>query len=427
MLNHAHYLKSIPLYRKQAEEGGYGQKADVEAIISGLMLDADVFKSYEQSWLDNGDYTAMTRWLSGIFHRRLKSDMSGVSTIDGWIERLAGDGVHVVYSSGTSGAFSFIPRELRDWDLSRTANISCLASLFVRRLKEALPPMMMRLVLRTGMGALARLAGKRGLPDFDAAFLGFRHGHMGNQVLIEELVPLFHQCYYLYDMTVTGSALRCARRGASSDEEHRLVMELQDEVSGRREEAYQRLIGDMRTSVDAGRKVFLFGAPYQFKELCDVAGTCGEELTLPTGSLIFFGGGWKTFAGEAIERSTLEELLQNVLGVPKEMVFEGYSMTEINMLMLRCPQGLFHIPPLIEAVVLDDELRPLRGTDVRGAFGFMDPLALSYPGFIVTSDHVHMVEEVCGCGLAGPAIKEIGRLPGSEVKGCGGIMGSMTA
>jgi long-chain-fatty-acid---luciferin-component ligase len=107
------------------------------------------------------------------------------------------------------------------------------------------------------------------------------------------------------------------------------------------------------------------------------------------------------------------------------MVLEGYSMTEINMLMMRCEHGRFHIPPIIEPVIFNEELEPLEGSALKGAFGFLDPLASSYPGFIISNDYVHLVEGVCGCGLAGPAITEIGRLSGSEIKGCGGIMASM--
>ena len=100
-------------------------------------------------------------------------------------------------------------------------------------------------------------------------------------------------------------------------------------------------------------------------------------------------------------------------------------MTEINTLLLRCEHGRFHIPPIIEPVILDEELNPLEGKDNRGAFGFLDPLAVSYPGFIISGDYVHMIDGECDCGLTGPAITEIGRMPGSEVKGCGGIMGSL--
>jgi len=152
-----------------------------------------------------------------------------------------------------------------------------------------------------------------------------------------------------------------------------------------------------------------------------------RRLELKKGSFVLFGGGWKSFTGDAISRETLVDMLADALNIPPEMILEGYSMTEINTLMLRCEYGRFHIPPVIEPVIFNEELKPLNGNDVKGAFGFLDPLAASYPGFIISGDHVHMIDGECGCGLSGPAITEIGRLPGIEVKGCGGIMGSMQA
>jgi len=426
-LNHGHYFREIPAYRRLVLEEGYNETADLAAIKKHLMFSADIFKSYDQAWLDDGDFARMTRWLSGIFHRHIDIDVSGVKTIDEWIERLGAAGVHVVYSSGTSGAFSFVPREKPDWELSRTANIACLAPLLASRIGGAFSGRLMKSATRLiSPEALAQLA-SRGLPGFDAAFLGFRRGRMGNQALIEELAPLFSHYYFLYDMEITGTALRCLRRGCRTDEERRLVEELKTEMMERREAGYLRMAESLRQSTGEGRKVFIFGAPYQFRELGEIIAWHGRRLALKKGSLALFGGGWKSFTGEELVRESLVGMLIDTLGLPPEMVLEGYSMTEINTLMLRCEGGRFHIPPLIEPVVFDEELNPLEGTDITGAFGFLDPLAVSYPGFIISGDQVHLTHERCSCGLSGPSITNIGRLPGSEVKGCGGIMGSMQA
>ena len=150
-----------------------------------------------------------------------------------------------------------------------------------------------------------------------------------------------------------------------------------------------------------------------------------SKPALRKGSVVLFGGGWKSFTGEALDRESLVNLLTDTLEIPPQMVMEGYSMTEINMLMLRCQHSRFHIPPIIEPVIFDKELSPLEGTDTRGVFGFLDPMAVSYPGFIISGDYVHLIDGECACGLTGPAVTDIERTSGSEVKGCGGIMGSI--
>jgi hypothetical protein len=427
-INHAHYLENIPLYRKFAIEEGCNKDVDIETIKKNLMFAADVFKSYEQSWLDNGDFGRMTQWLSSIYHKDIDADVFGVESIDDWIECLDKFGVHVVYSSGTSGAFSFVPRDREDWELSRTTNIVCLSPLLARRISTGLSQQLLKSTVRLMTpDAFARLAAKKGLPEFDAAFLGFRQGRMGNQALIKELTPLFHRHYFLYDIDITGTVLRCLRRGARTDKEQQLIEKLQTEVIGHKEKNFLRLIENIQKSTKDGQKVFIFGAPYQFKELCEVTIGNSQRLDLEKGSLVFFGGGWKSFTGEEISRDTLVDMLTKTLNILPQMVLEGYSMTEINVLMLRCEHGLFHVPPIVEPVIFDEELNPLEGSDVKGTFGFLDPLAASYPGFIISSDYVRMVDGKCDCGLAGPAITEIGRLASSEIKGCGGIMSSIQA
>jgi hypothetical protein len=117
LLNHRHYLREIPVYRKLAAEAGCGDDADIAAIKRNLMFSADIFKSYDQSWLDAGDYAGMTGWLSasttgasgpiyrGEDHRRL-------------ISRLGEDDVHASTAQGLR-TFSFVPRDAGDWELSR--------------------------------------------------------------------------------------------------------------------------------------------------------------------------------------------------------------------------------------------------------------------------------------------------------------------
>jgi len=429
LLNHAYYLKNIPIYQKVAREEGIGETTNIEDIKRKLMLSDGVFKSYNQEWLDTGDFGEMNQWLSGIYHKRIDLDCRGARSMDEWLERLENTGINVTLSTGTSGFFSFVPRDKEGWTLAKTANTCYLASLLAHLnigmssghfpLKQAvrlLPP-----------PAFMKVVGKMGLPDFDAAFLGFRRGRMGNQSLIEELAPLFRRRYFLYDIDITGAALRCLRRGARTDEEQQLIEGLQTEVISRKEINYLKVIENIEKSTDAGQKIFIFGAPYQFKELCEVMASYNRRLDLKGGSLILLGGGWKSFIGESIGRDTLVDMLTDALDIQPKMVLEGYSMTEINFLMLRCEHGRFHIPPIIELVVFDEELNPLNGNDIKGAFGFLDPLAVSYPGFIISGDYVHMINGECACGLSGPAITEIGRLAGSEVKGCGGIMGSIQA
>ncbi|MBN1370066.1 MAG: hypothetical protein JW954_07530 [Dehalococcoidaceae bacterium] len=424
--NHARYFENIPLYRKIAQEQGFGQSASIDAIKRHLMLDAGIFKSYEQGWLNSGDYVSMTGWLAGIFCHRINIDVSDADSIDGWIEKLGQGGIHVVYSSGTSGTFSFVPRKRQNWELARTANITGITPQILDRLKYGFTGRLFQSALQSkSPQALAELLGKRRLPGYDGVFLGFKKGRMGNQALMEELAPLFGQSAFLYEIPVEASGLRALRRGTGTPGERLLAGKLSEEVVDRKTQNYTRLIDFIEASTRKGRKTLIFGAPHQFKELLEVMCALNRSLSLNRGSLALVGGGWKSFTGEPVSRQALVEVLEDKLGLEREKVVEGYSMTEINLLMLRCRHGRFHIPPIVEPVLLDVELNPTGSQEGEGAFGFMDPLALDYPGFIVSADYVRMASGECECGLAGPAVTRIGRMPGSETKGCGAIMGSV--
>lgn len=228
-------------------------------------------------------------------------------------------------------------------------------------------------------------------------------------------------------MDLNATALRCLRRGACNEDEHSLLEAFQNEVVTKKEENYLKMLEHVRRSTREGQQVFIFGAPQQFKELCETAAAHNTKHSPKKGSLVLFGGGWKSFTGEIMDRESLAALLSETFDITPGRILEGYSMTEISMLMLRCDAGRFHIPPVIEPVVFDEDLAPVEGRDASGTFGFLDPLAVSYPGFLISGDYVRMVDGECECGLVGPALMHINRTGGGEVKGCGGVMSSLAA
>lgn len=238
---------------------------------------------------------------------------------------------------------------------------------------------------------------------------------------------MFRKHYFLYETDLSPTVLRLVTRGPRTEEDRAQLLRLQEVVVGRKAENYRRAVERIRESTAEGQKVFIFGTPFQCKELCEAIAANGQPVTLRAGSLALFGGGWKSFTGEKIPRDELVALIAENLGLPADRILEGYSMVEVNTFMLRCDHGRFHIPPLIEPVILDEALSPMAGDDLRGTFGFLDPLAVAYPGFIISGDEVHLVDGACPCGLTGPAVLEIGRAQAREIKGCGGIMASVAA
>ncbi|MCU0487858.1 MAG: hypothetical protein MUE67_02765 [Anaerolineales bacterium] len=273
----------------------------------------------------------------------------------------------------------------------------------------------------------ASLVRRLGVREYAAFFLDFAQGHTGNQTLSRELAGLFRTTGYLYETQFSPTALRLLARGPKNAAEQAQLDQLQELVGPRQAEQHAILLDRLHSSVAAGQKIFIFGATRQYKEFCNFILERGQGLRFKKGSLVVFGGGWKSFHGEQISRDELLNLIAEAFGLPAERILEGYSMTEINAFMLRCQAGRFHIPPTVEPVIFDAGLAPIQGPELHGIFGFMDTLARAYPGFIISGDEVHYLAGGCPCGLDGPALTEVGRARAREIKGCGGIMASLKA
>ncbi|MDY6911737.1 MAG: hypothetical protein SVM79_05205 [Chloroflexota bacterium] len=171
--NHAHYLGNIPAYRKLALEEGIDKLTGIDLIKRHLMLSDDIFKSYSQQWLNDSDFARMNEWLSEIHHKRINTDSTGIESIDQWIEHLDKSGFKIVYSSGTSGTFSFVPRDEMNWQLLKTVNTCCLAPLLMHDKMGAFwHRSLIKIASKLLSPNLFEIAiNKMGAPDFDGVFL----------------------------------------------------------------------------------------------------------------------------------------------------------------------------------------------------------------------------------------------------------------
>jgi len=266
-----------------------------------------------------------------------------------------------------------------------------------------------------------------GFRDFDGIFLNFSGGNQGTQLVGQELARKVRKANFLYPTKISATAIRALTRRQASPAEQAQTDAFLEATVRRKEENYDRMIGATRAAMAEGQRIMVFGAPYLVKEFCDRVLASGTRMMLPAGSIVGYGGGWKTFDGEALSESALLDLIERAVGVKKHFVVEAYSMTEIGAIMMKCEHGRFHVPPHLETIILDDALEPVEGKDLTGILGVMDPFAVSYPGFLITGDNVHRTDSRCPCGLEGDTILSVSRASGAEVKGCGGIIAAVEA
>lgn len=402
-LNHQRYVDLIPLYRDLASDLGAPANPDMDFIATELVSTDDLFKSYNPAYLEAKDFNAMTRWLETLHTAKINVQADDVKTVSAWIARIAEGKVFSTFSSGTSGRLSFVPRDEYNWDNFLNNSAGYIAGLFA------------------GLDM--------SYENFDSISLSFRGGNMGVGLVGQRLSRFATNSYFLYDAEISPDVLKVMRKENPTPEEKQALDDYYDMILSHAEENFDRIISKIFESTLQGkRKLKIFGAPFQMKQLCERLIKTGRTLKVLPQSTLSFGGGWKTFEGEKIDRAELIRMIKEALGVEAKYIFEGYSMTEMNVSLMRCSGDRYHVPPLVQAIVYDSALLPMKGSDVTGTFGYLDPFATSYPGFIITGDQIHLMDETCSCGRVGPAIVgEVTRVPGREVKGCGGIMSAMRA
>ena len=147
-LCHAHYRAAIPAYRRLCDEACVADDAPLAVLAECCVVTDDLFKSYDAAWVGARDFAALSEWLRDVCSEPVPADAGGAHDVDDWLERLERGGLHVLYSSGTSGKLSFVPRGEASWDAYRANGpsylmhqirvpIAQLESVFARLLGDA--------------------------------------------------------------------------------------------------------------------------------------------------------------------------------------------------------------------------------------------------------------------------------------------------
>lgn len=376
---HRRYAERVPIYRELAQSAG--DAADLTSIAGNLMF-GGLFKSYDPEHLEGNDFAALTGWLSTVSTGVPPLDLDGVTSVAGWRERLRQAGIYLSFSSGTSGRLSFVPRD-RDTFRALAGNSASYAD-------PSLP-----------------------LEGFDCLVLGPRGDGVGLLDAGNGLARVSVRSHFLFDRALTADAVRGGVPWVAFTD---------------RETADADAIAFVRQAIADAHPLLLFGAPFQVRSFAERVLARAGGLRVPEGSVVVTGGGWKSFGGEKLARSDLLALVHEALAIPAGRCIDSYSTAEINCALATCREGRYHVPPLLEAVVFDEALQGVPGRPGEGLLGFLDPFALSYPGFVITGDRAVLADGSCGCGRSGLFIDgEIERAPGAEIRGCGGLLGSVQA
>lgn len=394
------FKDSVPALDKLATREGVSSVERVEDVLP-LLFDHRVYKSYPLKLIETRDFPRLNAWLNRLTtHDLSKVDLSGLTMLDDWLDRLDEFGMLVGTSSGTTGKLSFVPRsqvEFPSWQ---------------RSYYEAQRA-------TTGVNAYT--------DSVETFFPGYRGGHH----MLLKMLSLFNipaaggpeHYHTLYQTHIPADLLSLAGRMQTAEDRGELAelglapellkaREVMLAQAKRREQDIEiwffKLFEEFR-----GRRVKLGGT---FADLIRTANSGREKGLQPEfgeGSFIMTGGGMKGFKDAPED---WEGYIKDYFGIDTIGMF--YGMSEVMGMSPRCSAGHFHIMPHTIPLLFDADMKllPREGAQT-GRYGFYDLMAQTYWGGFISGDQVTIHwEEDCPCGWKGPRIgPEIRRF--SEMEG----------
>ena len=396
---HAQLKDSVSALERLAKKQGV---TTVDSIADALPLffDHRVYKSYPLAIIEKRDLAKLTSWLDRLTTHDLSAmSLDGLTTIDGWLDRLESFGMLVGHSTGTTGKLSFVPRsrsELPAWE--RAYNESQHAATGVDPTKEAVPTFFPG--YRGGHHMMLKMLGLFGVP----AAGGPEHYHT------------------LYPSHISSDLSSLAGRMQSAEDRGELaalgldpaLLEAREALiaQGRRREAdmdgwFTKLMEEYR-----GKRVKIGGTAGDLIRTARTGIARGLKPSFAPNSFISTGGGLK---GLKDPPEDWEAFVIDYFGV--ERIAAIYGMSEIMGNSPKCARGHYHLPPYTLAVLLDADNKQLpREGSQTGRFAAFDLLAETYWGGFISGDRVTIHwDEDCGCGWKAPRIApEISRFSDSE-------------
>jgi phenylacetate-coenzyme A ligase PaaK-like adenylate-forming protein len=391
-----HHFENNVIYRRlcEAQKVSPDKIRTTEDFYKIPLLPDTFFKDYPKTkgflaWLDN-IFTGKTPMLN------VKTD---TPSHDDVIDEYNKKDIRIMFTSGTSGQFSFIPRDTISWDRLRYNAMRSLVELMDYD------------------------------PD-DTIILLIPDPRLTNLTI----ASLFGIAYDLYnpdninvaleDMKITTQFLRMQQAQAIGIKEKikaKAISKISPIVQRRSD---LRMISLLEKIEKEGKRANIAGPPFWLDRIMERMRKEGKTVNLPD-SQVLTGGGWKAEEDKRTSEEIFREKVENMLGIPQDRFHDVYAMSECSSIFLSCEGHYKHIPPVIYPLVLDEELQPI-GYNEYGRFAFMDPLPSSYPGFIITGDRVKLLENCPHCDREGPVLDvEVTRVPGVEGRGCAAIMAEL--
>jgi hypothetical protein len=372
----------IPVLERRARETGTERIASFEDIVP-LLFAHTVYKSYPESFIENGRWDRMLAWLSTLSADDWTGmNVEGVKDADDWLERLKSAGCMVLATSGSSGKCSFLPASSADRVIKERHFRNVVGWPYVKSGNQYE-------TFWTGPieGPNSAIEAGQFARDHWARPGGFHY-------LIKE--PL-----KITDVADAAKLNRRMREGTATPSEIEAFQKKNAEAGKRIAAGITEFID---TILEMRREpIYISGLWAQHMQIVER----GRQKGIGDGefhpqSVINAGGGIK---GVALP----DDYQEQVARFYGDVIRPGaYGMTEMAQVMSRCEAGRYHRPPGLIWLQLDqpgERLVNARHGVVEGRFAFLDLVYTGRWGGCITGDKVQIDwSETCPCGRPGPTI-----------------------
>lgn len=350
------------------------------------LLPSDFYKSYPSG-------KDFARWLANLYSIDLpKIKIKGDNpTYDDVIESFNNAGLRVCYSSGTSGRHTFIPRDMRTYNIAEYAAAKCALPLIYPIWEYdmygyLLMPNPFKTYIFAGRAAEIYYSAVK---DVRAAI---------NREINTEIIR----------------ARMLGSRGIKGKITNLYIKRMYDKI-------LKDIINWLETHEKNKKdKIALIGAPWLLYMVMKKLEEDGKTFDFSNRGAVLTGGGWKIHENKRMPLEIFRGMVKKYLGINDEYCLDLYGMVEGNGWMIHCPEGHYlHIPhSYYHPLILDKEYIPI-GYEEWGRFAFLDGSTFSYPGFIISGDRVRLLERCPVCDRPGPVLEpEVSRDKGQEMRGC---------
>ena len=399
-------IGKIRLLANRAEEGGISQVRSLHDIVP-LLFAHTAYKSYPESWLMDGKWDRMGKWLDTVSTNRVEPmDNSDVAGLDDWLAKLEARGHFVSCSSGTTGKCAMMNATQFDLDFAGRSLLQAI------RWGGLAPNHDRRMI---GLGQVAATPRNRATggpmvqafspPDFPPFAPDVPPITIGG---ITEMVVLRKR---IAEGTAQPSELEYYEAQAAAREAS---------IASAVEQAAEALITNREHKLHI---MGLFAPLYQVAKLVRERGYSGKDFQENT---TFVSGGLKRVALP----DDYKQFVFETFNISQARALQSYGMQELSTNAPRCSAGRYHMAPWTILLLLDESgenlIEPCFDGEVEGRAAFFDLSMDGRWGGVISGDKIRATWATCECGRASPSIADdiqrFADLAGGDKIACSGTI-----